>query len=574
MSDAAEIVSFQKPELAKYLVLEPQWLLSHIVGILMSPEHFPAPRVLYQHGRTKRSLAEDAVEKRQAYVKGTDTLKMVAQLGLCILEDEDMIVPSKLDTEREPTLWTLQYSLDTYFGIRFICRNVPLSPAVFPQLQVHLYNKFLELCGQVPKLWKDGIHVTLHNSNAEGLLEAQRDQMAINVAVRGSSKLARDAYQLLRLLKEQVRYIVEEFSPGSDMCVKILSSAELRMLAEKGSTHAPTAFYDKEDVENAMENAPYLIRPRDGSGKSEDAFSLMVLPPNHLLLMSPESRALFCSVMNGGCETAGQHPLRSLWPDLVQRLGLTAVSVQFTAATANPTHDLLQTWSRQSAHNTVERLLEVVTAMQHQQAVAILENELQQMSNATITANSNKAVKAVRLSTTTVTEQIQQTTLVQQSVDAQRMARLHAPVQTVLALDSPESTANVVAENKPADDDVAAVATAAAVDSGRMEESRSDTCHTALPAESTMLDISKCFVSLYDCEYLAVYLGLSQGSGFVRSLQSADPRSTPCHLAFRVMRQWVREKGSNATGQKLYGVLRKDLQLVFLAERFERELLK
>ena len=62
-----------------------------------------------------------------------------------------------------------------------------MSPALVPQLQVHLYNKFLELCGQTSKLWKDGIRVTLQNSNAEGLLEAQRDQMAINVAVRGSS---------------------------------------------------------------------------------------------------------------------------------------------------------------------------------------------------------------------------------------------------------------------------------------------------------------------------------------------------------------------------------------------------
>ena len=572
MSDAAEIISFQKPELAKYLVVEPQWLLSHIVGILMSPENFPAPRVLYHHGRTKRSLAEAAVANR--HVPGNDTLEMVAQLGLCILEEEDMIVPSKLDTEREPTTWTSRRGLDMYFGIRLVCQKVPLSPAVFPQLQVHLYNKFLALCGQVSKLWKDGIHVTLHYSNAEGLLEAQRDQMAINVAVRGSSRLARDAHQLLQLLREQVLYIAEEFSPGSDLSVKILSSAELHTLAEKGSTEAPTAFYEEEDVKNAMERAPSLIRPRDGSGESEDAFSLMVLPPTHLLLMSHESRALFCTVMNGGgVETAGRRRRRSSWRDLVQRLNLLMVSAQFTAATTNPTSELLEAWSRQSAHNTVERLLEAVTAMQHRQSVAILENELLQMKNATLTVKAGVAGKATSPGTASSNKQVQQTMSTQPPGEALPETCSSLPVETVPQLDTREATTKVVADNKPADDSVATIATAVAIDSNHLEEIPSGTDRATSPTESTMLEISACFKSHFDCERLAVYLELSQESGYVRSLQSSDPHSTPHQVAFRVMCQWVLEKGSAATGQKLYDVLRDCLQMVSVAERFEVELL-
>ena len=332
MSDAAEIVSFQKPGLRKYVVIEPQWLLSHIVGILMSPEHFPPPHVVYKHGRTKRSLAEAAVHN--PHVPGKETLEMVAQLGLCILEEEDMIAPSKLDTRRDRETWIARADLDMYFGIRFSCECVPMSPALFPQLQVHLYNKFLDLCGQVSQLWKDGIRVALLKSNAEGLLEAQRDQMAINVAVRGSSMFPRDPYLLLQLLREQVLYVAEEFSPGSDMSMKILSSKELSALADKGSTEAPLITYKEQDVKDAMECAPRPIRSNDGFGDPEDPFYLMVLPPTHLLLLASKARMRFCSAMNGRVNVDQARP-RS-WRQLAKRLNLQDISDQITRATAKP----------------------------------------------------------------------------------------------------------------------------------------------------------------------------------------------------------------------------------------------
>ena len=328
MSDAAEIISFQKPELKKYLVIKPEWLLSHIVGILMSPEHFPPPHVVYQHGRTKRSLAEAAVNN--AHMPGKDTLEMVAQLGLCILEEEDMIVPSKLDTERESTIWTAREDLDLYFGIKVTCRTVPMSPALLPQLQVHLHNKFLELTGQASKLWKGGLHVTLHNSNAEGLLEAQRDQMAVNVIVRSSSELARDAYLLLQLLREQVLFVADEFSPGSDMYVKILSSNELRSLADRGSTAAPMIAYEEQDVRNAMERDPRLIRPRDGSGRPEDPLALMFdLPSTHVLLMTAKNRKSLCKAIGGSGNA-------TVWLKLAKRLGMIDISKSFFEGNVQP----------------------------------------------------------------------------------------------------------------------------------------------------------------------------------------------------------------------------------------------
>ena len=639
MSDAAEIISFQKPSLKKYLVIEPQWLLSHIVGILMSPEHFPPPHVVYQHGRTKRKLAEAAVDSR--HVPGKDTLEMVAQLGLCILEEEDMIAPSKLDTKRDATTWIARADLDMYFGIRFSCEHVAMSPALFPQLQVHLYNKFLDLCGQVSKLWKDGIRVTLLRSSAEGLLEAQRDQMAINIAVRGSSSSPRDAYQLLQLLREQVLYMAEEFSPGSDMSMKILSSKELSALADKGSIAKPLIAYKEEDVRDAMESAPRPIRSNDGTGEPEDPFSLMVLPPTHLLLMASTTRTRFCNVVNTGNDSDGDS---CCWPALAKRLNLPDISQQITRATPDPTGELLNAWSHQSARNTVERLLDVVKTLQHQEAVTILKDELHRMTNETITA-----YPASRES------EVQGPDSVRAFHETQRSPSEHTPYTVPFSFaegarsGSPSATSQGIPPTKPgidAGDNGLPTYTATAILSAErsmvvspntkkqppsklfpksippsavampeyalLTTTSPTACATAEPdaaanphytlanlaaakslehgtahvpqrstglqsgktpvAEATMMKIASSFFNFFDCEKLAVFLELDQESGFVSSLQSANPHALPGKIAFAVMRQWVREKGSAATGPRLHSVLRDDLKMASVAGDFARDL--
>ena len=569
MSDAAEIISFQKPELKKYIVVEPQWLLSHIVGILMSPEHFPPPHVVYHHGRTKRSLAEAAVNN--PHMPGKDTLEMVAQLGLCILEEEDMIVPSKLDTKRDTTTWIARDDLDLYFGIKFICHDVPMSPALVPQLQVHLYNKFLELCGQVSKLWKDGIHVTLQNSNAEGLLEAQRDQMAINVAVRGSSSLARDAYHLLQLLREQVLFKAEEFSPGSDMSVKILSSEELRQLADKGSPKPPSVCYDEEDVKKAMEQAPRLIRPRDGSGEPEDPFALMALPPTHLLLMSEGNRIRFCEVMNS--RTADDE-LRGKRSTFAKYLGAADIPLRSTEIASDPTGKLLMAWAHQSAHNTVDRLLEVVTAMQQHEAAAILKAELHLIATKTITTiprNVQLTPLDCKTGGTADSGTSSHEVLARQPGNPVWSTELLKSAQPS-AVAEPTPLLAEAEKLEPCHNRISTSLTAANPDERgaylRQETNSADDQLVSLE-ESTMLKIAECFTNIFDCQKLAVFLSLSQESGFVDSLQSVDPHSFPSKIAFAVMRQWVRENGSSATEWKLHDVLLHDLCMASAAEKLE-----
>ena len=89
-------------------------------------------------------------------------------------------------------------------------------------------------------------------------------------------------------------------------------------------------------------------------------------------------------------------------------------------------------------------------------------------------------------------------------------------------------------------------------------------------AETTVMDIALGFSARYDCAQLAVFLEISQGPGF---LDNSSPHTTNSEKAFDIMMEWKKEKGSAATGEWLYEVLRNTLNMKDLAEKFENVLL-
>ena len=88
--------------------------------------------------------------------------------------------------------------------------------------------------------------------------------------------------------------------------------------------------------------------------------------------------------------------------------------------------------------------------------------------------------------------------------------------------------------------------------------------------------MAKHFSNTYDCVQLAVFLQLSSGSGFIDSLQSADPRIPPAAMAFEVFKRWKREHGGRprGSGSHLYAVLDRDMNFGYLAEKFKHDLLQ
>ena len=89
--------------------------------------------------------------------------------------------------------------------------------------------------------------------------------------------------------------------------------------------------------------------------------------------------------------------------------------------------------------------------------------------------------------------------------------------------------------------------------------------HVGSVAETTIMDIALSISESYSCQQLAVFLDLSQGSQFV---VDCNPHASNREIAYDVMMEWKKENGSAATGEWLFSVLRDQLKMEDLAEKF------
>ena len=387
MSDACEILSFDAPGLKDVLVVNPSWLLHDVVGILLSPTKFPPPHVRYdKNGRAKRKRMETVLKANfGSLLDHGETLHMVAEIGLCILDgnqqtsggDGDVIVPSKLEISRNLQAVLLpQHLAAIWFGVELLCSEVPLSVCLLPQLQVFLHTYLLQHCKQKPIMWSSGIAVALSHEHVVGIVEARRSRMAIDIIVQGTEATRRTCFCLLRALKEQTLLKAQQFSPGSDITEMILSSRELSSLDWSEGHQVPRITYGRSYAEEAIGWGQ--IRPQhedENLCALEDAYNLMAVPPTHVSLMTTDGYRRFCFAMNCSFSTGGK---TARWQQLARRLRMPRHERPSTETSrmTNPTGAVLQWWSRRSAESTIERLLAAVKGMHHAEAAAILEKEL------------------------------------------------------------------------------------------------------------------------------------------------------------------------------------------------------
>ena len=84
-----------------------------------------------------------------------------------------------------------------------------------------------------------------------------------------------------------------------------------------------------------------------------------------------------------------------------------------------------------------------------------------------------------------------------------------------------------------------------------------------------LMKLSRSFSTLFSCVELAIFLDLLDGSDFVDAIVESKPGATIAEVAFRVLSQWQTENGSQATGTKLHGVLKRHMKWEHLASDFE-----
>ena len=288
LSGFTTVLSFSQPLAQDYVVIEPRWLLSDIVGRLMSEPPLPGPYIAYNNGYAEKKAVVKALDTK--HLPGGAAFEMVANLGFCLEQrtTDEVLNPSKLCGYRRDEHWRRDASMVVNEGRRLKCKGiVAIANAFFPHLQVHFYHRYLTDYKEKLPMWSGGIRLVAGlRSSAEALIETNPANSYIDIIVRGELGSENDCAKLLFELTEETLQKAAELSPGSQLQLFYLSRMELDELSPEGLPSKPCVEYTEESVLHAVK---HHLRITDGkaSRKPEDPHSLLLwLPPAPLAPLS------------------------------------------------------------------------------------------------------------------------------------------------------------------------------------------------------------------------------------------------------------------------------------------------
>ena len=284
----ATVLSFQHTQAANYIVIDPPWLLSDIVGRLMVEPPLPGPYIHYDNGYAKK--ADVVAALKTTYLPGETTFEMVASLGFCLEQRqlEKVLNPSKLLGARASGHWPPDSTMVVHAGRRLKCKGtVAIASAFFPHLQVHFYHRYLAEYDEELPMWNGGIRLVAgERTPAEALIEAHPAHTSIDIIVRGRAGSERACTDLLRDLTEETLRKAVDISPGSQLSVFYLSRRELSHLSPTGLESRPCVEYSTERVKRAIQQGNEVT---DGKASSpESPFDLLLSLREEEQFMQPE----------------------------------------------------------------------------------------------------------------------------------------------------------------------------------------------------------------------------------------------------------------------------------------------
>ena len=277
LSGYASVLAFNQPLAQRYVVINPQWLLSDIVGRLMSEHPLPGPYVHYDNGYAQASDVVAALETE--HLPGPEALEMVAGLGFCLeqVSRGTVLNPSKLLGYRREEHWSKNAAMIVNAGRRLKCKgSVAIASAFFPRLQVHFYHRYLVDYDEKLPMWMGGIRLVAGQlSSVEALIEADPKNLSIDIIVRGREGSQRECADLLHSLTEETLQTAVEISPGSELCLFFLSKLELDKLSPAGLPSRPLVEYAEDRVLRAISCGSYVT---DGNASTPEKPHDLLLP--------------------------------------------------------------------------------------------------------------------------------------------------------------------------------------------------------------------------------------------------------------------------------------------------------
>ena len=281
LSGYASVLTFSHPLAQRHVVINPEWLLSDIVGRLMAEHPLPGPYVLYDNGYAKTSDVVAALETE--HLPGEEALEMVADLGFCLEQKcaDTVLNPSKLLGYRCDKHWCQDPVMTVNAGRRLKCNgSVAIASAFFPHLQVHFYHRYLSDFDEKLPMWTGGIRLVAgERSPVEALIESHPANMSIDIIVRGREGSERECSELVHSLTEETIQKASEISPGSQLYLFFLSKLELDELSPAGLESRPLVEYSEERVLRAVQRGNYVT---DGNASRPESPDDLLLPRHFL----------------------------------------------------------------------------------------------------------------------------------------------------------------------------------------------------------------------------------------------------------------------------------------------------
>ncbi|KAL9964407.1 hypothetical protein ACROYT_G028047 [Oculina patagonica] len=307
LNESAEIVNDNSPELRDKVILDVNWLTSHIFGIALAPANFP------------RSLRIDRVsgmvEKRELQATFPECpleqlIELFVRFEVCLPWDEQHLIcenylfPSHLEQNRSnlDDVWP-QFDTDgdgiCVVGRIVECKNEvdTLPCSFFPKFQIRLLSRF----GHRSPVWHGGIKIA--DDAVEILATLSSSLKAVNFCVWAPKGCEERCYSSMKFIESLRDGLLDEVAGGVEFEHKALS---IKMLHHKKFEGYPV----KEVDDKLHEDGPNARVVLESCGINERAVDVMycgirryIFPPDHISHLAIRDRKELAQLLDTGSDS-------------------------------------------------------------------------------------------------------------------------------------------------------------------------------------------------------------------------------------------------------------------------------
>ena len=238
------------PELRGKVVLNVNWLTSHVFGIALAPANFP---VSLRSDRVNGMVAKDELQSAFPECPLEQLIELFVRFEVCLPWDEQNLIcryylfPSHLENGQRDLsdVWP-KFDQGPVCAVGRIveCKNTTdtIPPSFFPKLQIRLLKRF----GHKSPVWHGGLKIA--DDVVQILVTLSSNLRAVNLCVWAPKGCEERCYAALTFIESLRDRLFNEIAGGTELVHKALSITKLRDKELVG--------YLLEEVNRALDDGP------------------------------------------------------------------------------------------------------------------------------------------------------------------------------------------------------------------------------------------------------------------------------------------------------------------------------